>query len=517
MLVESLLASADKFPEKLAVADMLGMEMTYSRLVRIASVMKRVVEAQTNCPRVGIFLPSSAGFAVSYYGVLWAGRAAVPLNLLLRPEELQKIVEDAGLDTVITLRFPEDVAHLNETVRQLPVQNKIILNDLGLKRRVIFSYLRPQPRSPRAAPDDVATLLYTSGTSGDPKGVMLTQENLDRNARGAIELEDPKGEQHFLGVLPLFHSFGLTTMLLVPLTLGAEVFFMPRFIPSAVVRVIEQRRITMIYAIASMYSAMLRVKNARPDHFKSVQCAVSGGEALPPALYEAWLEKFGFPLLEGYGLTETSPVVCANRPWDNRPGTAGQIMEGVEVRTVEDDRSPLPPGQIGEIAVRGHCVMKGYYNKPKETAEVIDDQGWFYTGDMGRVSEDNYLAITGRKKEMIIVSGENIYPREIETILEKHPAVAESAVIAEKVGGTRGEVPVGFVVLKEGQTVTDAELRDHCREHLPQYKVPKKVWIAEDLPRGPTGKILKRALDPGGPEKSGESLGTPPKISAAEE
>ncbi len=500
MLVESLLAAVDKAPDRLAAADMLGMEMSYARLARVASVMKKIVEKETNCPRVGIFLPSSVGFVVSYYGILWAGRAAVPLNLLLKPEELAKIVQDAGLDTIITIRFPEDVAHLNETVRQLPVEKKIILNDIGLKRKVLFSYLTPMPRRPQVEPDDVATLLYTSGTSGDPKGVMLTHNNIATNAQGSIAIQKPEGEQRFLGVLPLFHSFGLTSMMAVPIGMAAEVFYLPRFIPSVVVRTIEQKRSTMVYAIASMYAALLRVKTAKAEHFKSVQRLISGGEALPPKLTQDWMDRFGVPLLEGYGLTETSPVVSANRPWDNRPGTAGKLLDGVEARAVDDDRNPLPSGEIGELAFRGYLIMKGYYNKPEETAKVIDQEGWFYSGDMGYVSDDGYVAITGRKKEMIIVSGENIYPREIESVLEMHPAVSESAVVAEQVGGTRGEAPVGFVILKEDQTATDAELREHCRNHLPQYKVPKKVWIAEELPRGPTGKILKRELDPSGPK-----------------
>ncbi len=505
MLVEVLHQSADRVPDQVAVADLLGMELTYARLVRVASVMKKVVEQTTNCPRVGLFLPSSAGFAISYFGILWANRAAVPLNLLLRPEELEKICQDAGLDTVITLRFPEDVAHLNKTVERLPVANKIILNDLPIKRKVVLSYLTPLPKLPKAEPDDVATLLYTSGTSGDPKGVMLTHKNLALNARGSINIQEPEGPQEFLGVLPLFHSFGLTSMLLVPITLAATVFYLPRFQPSVVVRTIAQRKSTMVYAIASMYAAMLRVKTAKPEHFQSVQRAISGGEALPPALSKAWEERFGLPLLEGYGLTETSPVVSSNRPWDNRPGTAGMLLENVHARAVDDERNTLPHGEVGELAIGGYLIMKGYYNKPEATAEVVDEDGWFYTGDMGYVTEDRFIAITGRKKEMIIVSGENIYPREIESVLEMHPAVAESAVIPEKIGGTRGEVPVGFVTLKEGMTTDDRELRDFCREHLPQYKVPKVVWIAEDLPRGPTGKILKRELDPSGPKPTAPS------------
>jgi long-chain acyl-CoA synthetase len=502
MLIESLLNSVENYPDRLAVADLLGMEMTFSRLARQATVVRRIVEKESKSPNVGIFLPSSVGFAVAYYGILWAGRVAVPLNLLLHSNELARIVEDAGLDLVITVRFPDDVAHFNSTVDGLPVAKKIYLNEIQLSREVLASYLLRQSRPPRAEPHDVATILYTSGTSGDPKGVMLTHNNLIQNARACIEHLKVEPDHRFMGLLPLFHSFGLTTMMVLPVYLGATVFYMPRFLPAHIGRIVAQQRSTMMYAIASMFWAILHTKTARPEEFQTVKMAIAGGEALPQALYDAWLERFGFPILEGYGLTETSPVVSVNQPWSNRAGTAGKLLPGVEGRAIDDNDRPVAPGTVGELAFRGHCIMKGYYKKPRETAEVIDEDGWFKTGDMGWVDQEGYVAITGRKKEMIIVSGENIYASEIEGVLNKHPAVSESAVIAEKVGGSRGEAPVGFVLLKQGQTTNDADLREFCRQYLPQYKVPKVVWIADQLPRGPTGKVLKRALDPAGPAKA---------------
>jgi long-chain acyl-CoA synthetase len=251
MLIESLLSSAERYPDRLAVHDQLGMELTYSRLVRMAGVMKGIIEKETKCPRVGIFLPSCVGFVMTWYGILWAGRASVPLNLLLHPEELKRVVKDAGIDTVITLRFPAAVAQLNNTVDQLPVEKKIYINELPLKRKFITSHFWPQPRVPRVAPEDVATLLYTSGTSGDPKGVMLTEDNLAMNARGCIEHLHPDSDQRFLGLLPLFHSFGLTTMMVTPITLGSTVYYLPRFVPAQVVRTIAEQRSTMMMAIAS--------------------------------------------------------------------------------------------------------------------------------------------------------------------------------------------------------------------------------------------------------------------------
>ncbi len=498
MLIDALLASTEKAPERVATSDPFGAELTYAKLVKMAGAVRQVVEKSTRRPNVGIFGPSSPGFVMTWYGIVWAGRAAVPLNLLLHPEELCRIIKDAGLDLIITTRFPAEFNTLNEVVGRLPCE-KVYLDDPPLRMDTFDPKAWPEPPAPKFDPDDVAALIYTSGTSGEPKGVMLTHRNLDSDARGCIAHLHPSDDQRYLGLLPLFHSFGMTTMMIMPITFGASVLYLPRFQPALVVRSITQQRSTMVYAIASMCSAILRVKTAGPEHFKSIEAFITGGEPVPPELCKAWQEQFGIPLLEGYGLTETAPVVSFNRPWANRPGTAGQLMPNVEAYCIDNDGRPVPPGTTGEIVVRGPTVMKGYYNRPEETARVLNADGWLHTGDMGWVDSENYIAITGRKKEVIIVSGENVYPREIESVLEQHPAVAESAVIAEKVGGTRGEVPVGFVILKEGQTANDLELREFCRHHLPQYKVPKTVWIAQTLPRGPTGKILKRALSPEGP------------------
>lgn len=485
MLVERLLASADSFPHRAAVADPTT-ELSYANLVRLACVMRRRIEQTTDCPRVGLLLPSCAGFAASLYGALWAGRTVIPLNFLLHPAELAGVVSDAEIDTVFAVR------PLAGMLASLPVRT-VLLEDLPLKRDLILQHLRRRPSPPRVDADDVAVILYTSGTSGQPKGVCLSHRNLASNADACIERARLTGEHRFLGLLPLFHSFGLTAMLIVPLALGASVYYLPRFQPAAVLHAIRDRRISIVMAVASMYAALLRTKSSPSDDLRQVEYVISGGEALPQNVYDAFRERFGVSILQGYGLTETSPVVALDMPWAHRPGTVGQPVPGVEVGAFDDAGRRLAAGQIGELWVHGPNVMKGYFKKPAETEAVLIHAGWFKTGDMGLIDGEGFIAITGRRKEMIIVGGDNVYPREIEAVLEGHPAVAEAAVIGQP-DSSRGEVVVAFVVLKPGERTPEIELRDFCRDKLAGYKQPKRVVVRDDLPRGPTGKIVKRQL-----------------------
>ena len=484
MLVEKLLASADRHPRQIAVRDPTR-ELSWADLVRLARVLRRHVKKQTACPRVGIMLPSSIGFAATFYGGLWAERTVIPLNFLLQPAELAGVVADSGIDAIFTIR------HFAEVLKPLSVR-AVYLEDLPLKRDMVLERLRFQPAPPAVRADDFAVILYTSGTSGDPKGVCLSQRNLAGNADGCIAAARLTGDHRFLGILPLFHTFGLTAMLLVPVALGATVSYVPRFQLAGVVKDVRAQRISVMMCVASMYAAMLRLKSSTKEDWASVEYAVSGGEALPDAVYRGFRERFDKTLVQGYGLTETSPVVSLDLPWSHRMGTVGRPIPDVRVQAFDDENAALPEGQTGELCVAGPNVMKGYYNKPTETAAVMSGE-WFKTGDMGVVDADGYITITGRKKELIIVGGENVYPREIETVLDQHPAVAESAVIGE-MDSSRGEVVVGFVVPKEGSNVSGIELRDFCRDKLANYKLPRRVIVRSDLPRGPTGKILKRKL-----------------------
>lgn len=485
MIVETLINSAERGGTQPAVADPL-MSLDYANLVRFADVMRRQIESQTDNPHVGILMPSSAAFAGTFYGVLWAGRTAVPLNFLLQPAEVAAVVRDAGLDTIYTVKYFAELA------ATLPAK-AVFIEDLPVKREMVLERVRRTPPPPNVKPDDTAVLLYTSGTSGVPKGVCQTYRNLRSDIDGAVELAQLKSEHHFLGVLPLFHSFGLTAMLMVPVALGSSVYYLPRFNPNQVIDTIREQKVGITMMIASMYAALLRTKSGGPEDMKSLVYAVSGGEGLPDAIHAAFKDRFGVDIIQGYGMTEASPVVSLNVPWSNRVGTVGKAIPGVKVAAFNDDGRELPIGEIGELRVAGPIVMKGYYNKEDDTRAALTPDGWYLTGDMGKVDAEGYISITGRKKEMIIVGGENVYPREIESVIERHPAVAEVAVVGQR-DASRGEVVIAFVTLREGLTATDLELRDFCRDKIAGYKVPRRVIIAQDLPRGPTGKILKRKL-----------------------
>lgn len=485
MLVDALLASGERGGGRPAVADPTR-ELSFGNLIRLAAVQRRQVERATARPHVGIMLPSCCAFAGTFYGVLWAGRTPVPLNFLLQADELRAVVHDAELDVVFTIR------HFAEQVETLPVK-AVFLEDLPLKREMVLQHLRKTPPPPRVHRDDTAVLLYTSGTSGLPKGVCQTYGNLTHDVAACIEHARLTGEHRFLGVLPQFHSFGLTALLLAPVALGASVFYLPRFQPTSVIETVRERRISVAIMIASMYGALLNAKGGGREDLTSLTYAVSGGEALPDAVYERFAERFGARIVQGYGMTEASPVVSLDLPWSARPGTVGRALPGVTVTAVDDAGQPLPPDRDGELVVRGPIVMKGYYRQEAETRAVMTADGGYRTGDLGRLDADGYLTITGRKKELIIVGGENVYPREVETALAFHPAVREAAVVGRR-DPSRGEVVVAYVTLRAGETATEPELREFCRERLAGYKAPRRVIIAADLPRGPTGKILKRKL-----------------------
>ncbi len=485
MLVDTLLETAERFPARAAVTDPTR-TLTFADLARFSDVMRRQVEMTTDARHVGILMPSTCAFAGTFYGALWAGRTVVPLNFLLQPAELAAVVQDAELDVVFTIR------HFRELAEALPAKI-IYMEELPIVREMILQRVRSLPPAPRVLADDTAVLLYTSGTSGKPKGVCQTFGNLRSDVDACIRKAELTTDHTFLGLLPLFHSFGLTAMLLVPVSLAAKVIYIPRFQPNTVIEAIREHHASVTMMIASMYTALLRAKSGGPDDLKSIQFAISGGEALAPQTFEQFRDRFGIEILQGYGMSEAAPVVSLNTPWAHRIGSVGQSIPGVTVAAHSDDGRMLPPGETGELWIRGPNVMKGYYKKPEDTAAVLTRDGWYKSGDMGHVDADGYITITGRKKEMIIVGGENVYPREIEVALEEHPAVSESAAIGQ-MDPSRGEVVVAFVTLHEGAVADEMALREFCRERLAGYKVPRRIVIARDLPRGPTGKILKRKL-----------------------
>jgi long-chain acyl-CoA synthetase len=414
---------------------------------------------------------------------------------------LERIVVDAGIDLVLS------TIHFEEILSKVPIRT-VYLEKLGLKRRYLWSKLRHAPPAPDVSLDDVAAIVYTSGTSGLPKGACLSHGNFMFNVRASVEHMGITPEDRLLGVLPSFHVFGLTILNFIPVVNGTAVTCIPRFSPQDMYRAIVGDKINVVIAIPSMFAALARLKTLAPADFAHVKLAVSGGEALPRKVYNDIRERTGVRVIEGYGMTETSPVISVDLPHAPKPGTVGPPLKGVEIQLRDADGKVVPhqtsrepqPGPSnesecpeGELHVRGPLVMKGYYQRPAETAAMIDAEGWLRTGDIVRVDQDGYIRITGRAKDLIIVGGENVYPREIEDVLDEHPAVAESAVIGRH-DGLRGEAVVGFVTLREGCSVTSADLRAFCRQSLAGFKVPREIHIRPDLPRGPTGKILKREL-----------------------
>ncbi|MCP4593690.1 MAG: long-chain fatty acid--CoA ligase [bacterium] len=487
MLVDALLETSDRYADRLAVADH-ATKLTYGRLVKVAAALRGIVLKETRSERVGICLPACALFPAVLFGVWWAGKKAVPLNFLLADEELEHVIRDAELDVVFSVKY------FKERLGKLPVRS-IMLEDLPIKRRVLTGMFRRRPAGPRPDADDTAVILYTSGTSHVPKGVELTFDNLRSNCADSIASARFTGEHRFLNILPPFHVFGLTGNVLIPIVLGCTVFSLPRFNAATVLAKVREHGISVLLATPSMYGALMRVKSPPPDVLASLYLNISGGEPLPAATESGCRERLGAKLLQGYGLTETSPVVSLCVPHSERSGTVGQPIENTRVRIVDEAGRDTPTGEPGEVWIQGPGVMKGYFRNPEETRAVITPDGWFKSGDIGTLDDEGFLSITGRKKEMIIVGGENVFPSEIETVLAEHPAVTQVAVIGVS-DASRGEVPIAFVCLEEGAEASPIELRQFARDRLAGHKVPREVLISADLPLGPTGKILKRKLCP---------------------
>jgi long-chain acyl-CoA synthetase len=336
--------------------------------------------------------------------------------------------------------------------------------------------------------------MYTSGTSGLPKGIILTFNNLQSDVDAAIEHAQLKHGHRFLGGIPLFHSFGMTGTMLAPVQLGATTIYMARFNATAAVKAMREHKVSLFMAVPSMFGAMTHLKSASAEDFASIYALISGGEPLPAALSQGFKQRFGQQIYEGYGLTETCAVISLNMPHAHRQASVGKLVPTARARITSDDGAEQPVGETGEVWLAGPMIMKGYHHLPEETAAALTPDGYFKTGDLGRVDSDGYLYIVGRKKELIIVAGEKAVPREIEEVLLKHPSVAEAAVVGKK-DPSRGEVVVAFITFKDGLSATPDELRQICRDGgLPQWKIPKEIFIEKELPLSPTGKVLKRVL-----------------------
>ena len=411
------------------------------------------IEANCRTRTVGLLIPTSGLFAPAALAGWMTGRVVVPLNYLLRRPELEHVVRDCDTDTVLT------IGPMLEYIGFTPnVDSVVMLEDLPYKSM-------PTPRWPAlASPDDLAVILYTSGTSGLPKGVMLTHGNLSANVRQSRRHARFTSDDVILGVLPQFHSFGLTVLTLLPLMIGCRVVYAARFVPQQIVRMMREHRPTAFVGISSMFGALLRVKSATAEDFASLRFAVAGGEPLSRPVASSFKERFGIRINEGYGLTETAPVTNLLMPEDGADGSVGRALPCMEQVVVDPETGrECAPGEEGEIRMRGPNVMLGYYKLEGTTRESFDDRGRFCTGDIGTKDEEGFLRITGRLKEMIIVGGENVSPREIEDALDSHDSVASSAAVGVK-DDVRGELPEAAVEISEGATFDEQALKDWCKE-----------------------------------------------------
>src|SRR4051794_1449819 len=440
--------------------------------------------------RVGIMLPNVPYFAIVYYGVLRAGGTVVPMNPLLKGREVAFYLGDPEARFLFAWHgFAEAAQQGAEEAGA-----ELFVVEPG-KFEQLLGGAEPARADVERDGSDTAVLLYTSGTTGTPKGAALTHENLLQNClHGSAALVRVTPDDVILGALPLFHSFGQTCCLNGAVRMGACLTLIPRFDPGKALEIIERDKVTIFEGVPTMYHAMLHHPERERFDTSSLRICVSGGSAMPVEVLRGFDEAFGAAILEGYGLSETSPVASFNHPGrERKPGSIGTPIEGVEMKVVDDEDNDVPTGEVGEIVIRGHNVMKGYWKREEATEEVMRG-GWFHSGDMATVDDDGYFFIVDRKKDMIIRGGYNVYPREIEEVLYEHPAVSEAAVVGVQ-DPSMGEEVGAAVVLKEGQDADADDIRSFVKERVAAYKYPRKIWFADELPKGPTGKLLKREIE----------------------
>jgi long-chain acyl-CoA synthetase len=479
-----------------------GLELTYAELddrsARLAALLRE--KGLQRGDRVGVMLPNVLEFPISYYGVLRAGGVVVPMNVLLKRREIAFYLEDSGAQLLLAWHgFAEEAqTGADEAgVELIEVEPEAFAELLGDHE--------PDTEVAQTGEADTAVILYTSGTTGKPKGAELTHFNLTRNAKIAAETTcGIEAGDVVLGSLPLFHSFGQTVSMNASLSVGATLTLLPKFDPGEALEIMQRDTVTHFYGVPTMYGALLHHPGREDFDTSSLRICITGGASMPVEVLRGFEEAFDCELLEGYGLSETSPVSSSNHPGRPRkPGSIGTPLREVEMKIVDENDQEVPQGEVGEIVIRGHNVMKGYWEKPEATEEAMRG-GWFHSGDMARIDEDGYFFIVDRKKDLIIRGGYNVYPREVEEILYEHPKIREAAVLGVP-HDQWGEEIGAAVVLHEGEELAAEEVSEYVKERIAAYKYPRLVWFVDDLPKGPTGKILKREIQPPSPAQPGAS------------
>lgn len=525
--VQSFLTKAyEKNPNKVAI-HFMGRDLTYKEVyessLKFANYLRSLGVEKGD--RVAIMLPNTPQSVIAYYGTLYAGGVVVQTNPLYTERELQYQMADSGAKVILALDilYPRIMKIINETQLEnviitaikdyLPFPKNLVYpfiqkRQYGFSVKVehkgsnhlfteIMKVAKPEPiEISFDFEEDLALLQYTGGTTGFPKGVMLTHKNLIANSKmcDAWLYKCREGEEVVLGMLPFFHVYGMTTVLILSIMKCNKMVLIPKFDAESALKLIEKQKATLFPGAPTMYIGLLNHPDIGKYDLSSIEACISGSAPLPVEVQEKFEEITGGKLVEGYGLTETSPVTHANLIWGKRvKGSIGLPWPDTEAAIINSsDGEMLPPGEVGEIAIKGPQVMKGYWNRPEETAATFVN-GWFLTGDLGYMDEEGYFYVVDRKKDVIIAGGFNIYPREVEEVLYEHDAIQECVVVGVP-DPYRGETVKAYIVLKEGKSVTEEELNKYCRENLAAYKVPRLYEFRDELPKTAVGKILRRTL-----------------------
>jgi long-chain acyl-CoA synthetase len=528
MLWELVKHSAEKYPNQVATI-FLGAKLTYSQLweqvQRFASALQAMGVKKGD--RVAIMLPNCPQFLIAFYGANLAGATIIAVNPIYTPRELEHVLHDSGAETMIILdlKYPifREVAGSSNVRRTIVtgIQDylsfpKNLLFPLKARKEGVWVDVKPAPdlfsfkkllakhsptpsRVPSNPAEDVAMLLYTGGTTGFPKAAMLTNRNLVVNATQCHKWVQGTDAQEIIGgALPFFHSYGLSTVMNLGMKSASTIVLFPKFNVEDVVKGIEQYKVTLFPGVPTMYVAINNLKDIKKYNLSSIKACMSGGAPLPIEVKQEFEALTGGKLVEGYGLSESSPVLSANLfQGEIRAGSIGVPIPDTDIRIVDENGNTLPAGEVGELAASGPQVMKGYWNRPEETAKTLrtDENGkvWLFTGDMARMDEDGFFYIADRKKDLILVGGYNVFPREVEEVLYEHPKVQEVVVAGIK-DKYMGESVKAYIVLREGETATEEDIISFCKERLAAYKVPRKVEFRKELPKTMIGKILRRVL-----------------------
>ncbi|RIL04697.1 MAG: long-chain-fatty-acid--CoA ligase [Proteobacteria bacterium] len=471
--------------------------LTYAQLDRAARGVATALRERGIQPgeKVALLVPNVPEFTIAYFGILYAGAAVVPINVLAAAPEVAYFLADAEARLLIAHPFFANVAQAGADEAGVP----LVLAGSGDATPGTLEEM--QESAPVAAleqtpPGQTAVILYTSGTTGKPKGAELTHSNLFVNCAFVVpRLIAPQDPDEFVAMatLPLFHSFGQTCIQNATIARGGTFTLLPRFEPKKAYEIMERDRVSLFAGVPTMYFALLHHERERDYDLRALRYCLTGGAPMPVEVMSAFEQRFGVQVLEGFGLSETSPVASFTMLGKPRKvGSIGWPVWGVEMGVVDEHDNLLPDGERGEIVIRGHNVMKGYWNRPDANKEALKN-GWFHSGDIGYRDADGCYFIVDRKKDMILRGGFNVYPREVEEVLYAHPAVAEAAVVGIP-HDSHGEEVKAVVALKPGQQASEQDLVAWCKERLAAYKYPRVVQIVEALPKGPTGKILKREL-----------------------